>query len=382
MPCFSRWRAAILTCTLLLASSSCARVSHQPERVWPDETPGAYGGDTPATAGGAWWFPSQIGPKHIPTGGGNKGTIFYTGEVGPGTPPRPVVPVLPPPEPGVVRRVVYHRVYVEKDVRIERLIFPAITFEFGRTAVDAESHNQLRQAAAAIKRARGYDVVIEGHRESDEGESVDRDRAEVVQGVLVELGVPAQRLRVEALGDTRPLASNGGDIGRALNRRAAFQFVPASLELDPQGPPDDPMPEVPRGMRLETVNPTVTISRPRLVFVDRLVFPNILFDYDKAQLRPEGALRADRAAASVRALDHVARVTVAGHCDAIGKHEYNDALSLRRAGAVRDRLVATGVPAHMVAAVGHGKRQPIADNDTHEGRQLNRRVEFSIEYAE
>ena len=131
-----------------------------------------------------------------------------------------------------------------------------------------------------------------------------------------------------------------------------------------------------------TVERTVTVTVPHLVFIDRLVFPNILFDYDKADLRAESVVRADRAAAAVHALNNVARLTVVGHCDHIGGHAYNDALSQRRAAAVRDRLLATGLAPDRVVSEGRGKRQPIADNETAEGRQLNRRVEFHVEYAE
>ncbi len=373
--------AAVLA---LVACAGCQTVSHTPERVWPAETPGAYAGATPATDSGSWWFPSEIGPMTVPATGGNTGTIFYTELPGPEPRPTPeqVVAVLPPPPPGVIRRVVYNRVFVEKDVRVERFIFPAVTFDPGNAAVDGESWKQLQQAAAAIRRARGYDVVIEGHADADEAAGVDLERAEVVKSVLVTMGVEEERLRVQGFGDSKPLARNGSAFGRSLNRRAAFQMIPANLDLDPQGPMDDPMPEVPANMRLETVHPTVTITRPRLVFVDRLIFPNILFDYDKADLRPEGAVRADRASAAARAIENVSRITVAGHCDFIGSHQYNDALSIRRARAVRDRLIERGLAPETVEAVGFGKRQPIADNDTREGRQLNRRVEFRIQYAE
>jgi outer membrane protein OmpA-like peptidoglycan-associated protein len=62
----------------------------------------------------------------------------------------------------------------------------------------------------------------------------------------------------------------------------------------------------------------------------------------------------------------------------VGSDEYNQVLSERRAGSVRDFLVQQGVPAATVSASGFGKTQPVVSNDTPEGRQRNRRVELVV----
>ena len=67
---------------------------------------------------------------------------------------------------------------------------------------------------------------------------------------------------------------------------------------------------------------------------------------------------------------------VQGHTDAQNSVEYNQGLSERRAGAVRDFLVAQGVSAGNLSAVGYSELRPIADNATAEGRAANRRVEI------
>lgn len=69
-------------------------------------------------------------------------------------------------------------------------------------------------------------------------------------------------------------------------------------------------------------------------------------------------------------------VEVAGHTDYIGTVEYNQGLSERRAGSVKDWLVENGVKASRLEAVGYGELQPKYDNATREGRALNRRVEI------
>jgi OOP family OmpA-OmpF porin len=65
---------------------------------------------------------------------------------------------------------------------------------------------------------------------------------------------------------------------------------------------------------------------------------------------------------------------VEGHTDNTGSDAYNQALSVRRANAVLKYLVDAGVPASRLSAQGFGESQPVADNDTAEGRAQNRRV--------
>lgn len=69
-------------------------------------------------------------------------------------------------------------------------------------------------------------------------------------------------------------------------------------------------------------------------------------------------------------------VTIGGHTDAAGDPEANYILSAQRARAVRDALAARGVPAGRMIAIGYGETEPVADNETEEGRALNRRTTF------
>ncbi len=71
-------------------------------------------------------------------------------------------------------------------------------------------------------------------------------------------------------------------------------------------------------------------------------------------------------------------ITIAGHTDSTGSGEYNQKLSERRAGAVKNALVGMGVNPARMTAVGYGETRPIADNNTESGRQMNRRVEILI----
>ena len=71
-------------------------------------------------------------------------------------------------------------------------------------------------------------------------------------------------------------------------------------------------------------------------------------------------------------------VRIEGHASSEGDDKYNKDLSDKRAKAVMDFLVDAGVDADRMEAVGYGEERPIADNDTEEGREKNRRVEFNI----
>lgn len=76
------------------------------------------------------------------------------------------------------------------------------------------------------------------------------------------------------------------------------------------------------------------------------------------------------------------RIVVVGHTDSTGKSDKNQMLSEARAQAVRTLIVAQGVPAEAVTAVGAGQNDPVADNKTKDGRAKNRRVELQIKMPE
>ncbi|MOA46899.1 Outer membrane porin F precursor [compost metagenome] len=74
----------------------------------------------------------------------------------------------------------------------------------------------------------------------------------------------------------------------------------------------------------------------------------------------------------------VVSIKVVGHTDSVGSDAYNQALSERRASSVAEYLLSQGVAPNKVTSEGRGESQPIADNETEEGRAKNRRVELHI----
>lgn len=104
---------------------------------------------------------------------------------------------------------------------------------------------------------------------------------------------------------------------------------------------------------------------------------DVLFDTGSSTLKP-GA-REKLAKISGVLLAHPGlTLQIEGHTDSVGSDEFNQQLSERRADSVRDFLAEEGVPGSTMTAAGFGKTQPVASNDTPEGRQRNRRVELVV----
>lgn len=108
-----------------------------------------------------------------------------------------------------------------------------------------------------------------------------------------------------------------------------------------------------------------------------LTMGDVLFSFGKADL----------SAGAVRNLDKITgflekhpdrNLLIEGHTDSIGSDEFNQALSQKRADAVKEALVGKGIVPDRIATKGYGKQFPVAGNDTESGRQMNRRVEVVI----
>jgi outer membrane protein OmpA-like peptidoglycan-associated protein len=106
---------------------------------------------------------------------------------------------------------------------------------------------------------------------------------------------------------------------------------------------------------------------------------DVLFDFDQASLKPGAKEKLSKLAGILLAYPAKYQMEIEGHTDAVGTDQYNLKLSEARAGSVRDYLVQAGLNSERIIAVrGLGKMQPVATNDTAEGRQMNRRVEIII----
>jgi len=104
---------------------------------------------------------------------------------------------------------------------------------------------------------------------------------------------------------------------------------------------------------------------------------NIFFDFAKATLRPESFPELDRLVELLNK-ERKMNIEIEGHTDNVGSDEANLKLSSDRANSVMQYVISKGVSADRITAKGFGETVPVATNDTDEGRQLNRRVEFTI----
>lgn len=104
---------------------------------------------------------------------------------------------------------------------------------------------------------------------------------------------------------------------------------------------------------------------------------DVLFESAKYGLRPAARERLAKIAGVLLAYPDL-KLEVEGHTDSIGSDEYNQDLSEKRAASVKDYLVQQSIPPTSIAARGMGKLQPVADNSSAAGRQLNRRVELIV----
>lgn len=110
----------------------------------------------------------------------------------------------------------------------------------------------------------------------------------------------------------------------------------------------------------------------------KIVLRSVHFDFDKSAIRPDAVPVLNEAAETLKAEGGIA-VIVEGHTDSVGTDAYNQKLSHRRAGAVRQYLVKHGIPANRITTEGFGESRPVASNDTEDGRAQNRRVELRVE---
>jgi outer membrane protein OmpA-like peptidoglycan-associated protein len=109
--------------------------------------------------------------------------------------------------------------------------------------------------------------------------------------------------------------------------------------------------------------------------------PSVNFQFDSADLTPDGRDRVNQIASILNRQASNRRVAVEGHAsrESAAQEAYNQRLSERRAETVADALGRDGVQTSQISSRGLGTRSPIASNETEDGRQQNRRVEVVIE---
>jgi outer membrane protein OmpA-like peptidoglycan-associated protein len=160
-------------------------------------------------------------------------------------------------------------------------------------------------------------------------------------------------------------AQDGDEDGDGVfDRRDRCPDTPANTPVDHHG---CPLPQYPASVKTAEppVSEVITLSS------------NVLFAYNKSDLTPEARSELDSLMPKLQSAD-VVSVKVVGHTDSQGSDAYNQKLSERRASSVAAYLLSRGLAPNKLTSEGRGETQPVADNDTEEGRAKNRRVELHI----
>ena len=208
---------------------------------------------------------------------------------------------------------------------------------------------------------------------------------------------PVNSMRIEYLTEEATLKNSIQaqqaqiDAERAKNDRlrADLDVTNANLakftvDSDGDGVPDffDKCPNTPSGTKVDGSGCPLPVAKNVYVVTeeDRRVvkeaIKNLEFDFGKATIREHSYPSLDRVAELL--VNKNFSLKLAGHTDNVGSAEANLKLSKDRAEAIKSYLVSKGANASRIEATGYGKTQPIASNKTAKGRQLNRRVEFTL----
>jgi len=118
--------------------------------------------------------------------------------------------------------------------------------------------------------------------------------------------------------------------------------------------------------------PTPEVQKPNYNFV------NIQFEFDSSVLRTDAYPILDQAAVAMK-MDTAVKFVVKGYASSEGTATHNMTLSQDRANSVKVYLINSGVRSGSLTATGYGTSNPVADNNTEDGRKLNRRVEIHLQ---
>ena len=161
---------------------------------------------------------------------------------------------------------------------------------------------------------------------------------------------------------------------------AGCSTEPAKPEPTP-APPPAPKPAPPPPPKPAPApapeKPKPAPEKPKPVAEKVTFAADVLFDFDKSVIKPEGRSKLDDIANKVKGVNLEVVIAI-GHADSIGSDAYNQRLSVRRAESVKAYMVSKGIEPNRVYTEGKGEKQPVASNKTKDGRAKNRRVEIEV----
>ncbi|HTA45608.1 MAG TPA: OmpA family protein [Bryobacteraceae bacterium] len=253
--------------------------------------------------------------------------------------------------------------------------------ELDTVAREATQQAEDARRISIVKEREAADLAAKRKTEAAEAEAAEQARlraqadteraaaeqakkeAEIATAKAVSAQQDAEAARQAALAEQRRLAS---EAAAASSARQQAESARQQAEKDSQAL------RIRLREQLDAILQTRDTARGLIVNLS-----DVLFDFNQATLKPDAREKLARVSGILLAYPTL-HVNVEGHTDSIGSDEYNLKLSERRANAVRDYLTSNGINSANVGAVGLGKADPVASNDTAAGRQQNRRVEMVV----
>lgn len=140
---------------------------------------------------------------------------------------------------------------------------------------------------------------------------------------------------------------------------------------------------MPAGEQVKVVEVPVerVVEVPKVVEVERVIFPGVAFRFDSAELTDLGKGQVYLAAQRYKDQSDVT-IVIEGHTDSVGTDEYNEKLGMRRADAIMKELTNFGIDAGKMSTASLGESKPMVSQDNPWAHAVNRRVEFQVKAAQ
>jgi len=249
-------------------------------------------------------------------------------------------------------------------------------------AVKQKAEDEAQAAASAREAKARADAAAEAKRRADAEAA--QAQAEQARAAAEQAKAEAERMKEEAVAAAQEAARQKEEAEKAKAEAVAQQQVlaaetdkarAAAAQSEGLRQQAEKEKQELRARLLQQLNSILATRDSARGLIANM--SDVLFRSGSFELLPGARERLAKVSGIVLAYPSL-HVAVEGHTDSVGSDQYNQDLSEHRAQAVRDYFVQQGISASAVEARGFGKSEPIASNDTAEGRQQNRRVELVL----
>jgi len=239
------------------------------------------------------------------------------------------------------------------------------------------AEHEANERAAAAEREAAAQAAVQASAQQAQLDQQRREQAEQARVQAEQARAQAEQMKAEALTAAQQAAQEKAAADAARQQALTAQAA-ASAEADRLRQANQASEQEKAQLRERLKQQFAAILETRETARGLIVnISDVLFDFNKYILKPGAREKLAKVSGILLAYPGL-KIQLEGHTDSIGTDEYNMTLSQQRAAAVQDYLAQQGVAADSLTAVGFGKANPVATNDTDAGRQQNRRVEMVV----